>query len=96
MIWKKKKNTSMTHVCLLSVSAFYAEHFKNRISIDGYVWTKSKFLGLSVGVYMVGQSVLSVADYGEEYIMTFPNAYGRYVHAEGSFNLPSLLILHSV
>ncbi|KAK2161827.1 hypothetical protein NP493_1555g00006 [Ridgeia piscesae] len=61
------------------ISAFYAEHFKNRISIDGYVWTKSKFLGLSVGVYMVGQSVLSVADYGEEYIMTFPNAYGRSI-----------------
>lgn len=72
----------MTYVTLslhstLSVSAFYAEHFKKHISIDGYVWTKSKFLGLSVGVYMVGQSVVSVEDYGEEYIIMFPSAYGR-------------------
>ncbi|KAI0209600.1 Oxysterol-binding protein-related protein 9 [Lamellibrachia satsuma] len=61
------------------ISAFYAEHFKKHISIDGYVWTKSKFLGLSVGVYMVGQSVVSVEDYGEEYIIMFPSAYGRSI-----------------
>ena len=60
-----------------SVSAFYAEHYNKRISLDGYIWTKSKFLGLSIGVHMIGQAVISVLDHDEEYIITFPNGYGR-------------------
>ena len=67
-------------VILLSVttvSAFYAECQQKRISIDGYIWTKSKFLGLSVGVHMIGQSVISVLDYEEDYVLNFPNGYGR-------------------
>ena len=60
-----------------TVSAFYAEHYNKRISLDGYIWTKSKFLGLSIGVHMIGQAVISVIDYDEEYILTFPNGYGR-------------------
>ena len=37
------------------VSAFYGEHYDKRISVDGYIWSKSKFLGLSIGVHMIGQ-----------------------------------------
>ena len=59
------------------VSAFYAENYNKRISVDGYIWSKSKFLGLSIGVHMIGQAVISVMDYDEEYIITFPNGYGR-------------------
>ena len=59
------------------VSAFYAECYNKRISINGYIWTKSKFLGLSVGVHMIGQAVISVLDYDEDYVVTFPNGYGR-------------------
>lgn len=59
------------------VSAFYAEHPGKRLQLDGYIWTKSKFLGLSIGVHMVGQACVSVLDYDEEYLVTFPNAYGR-------------------
>uniref|UniRef100_A0A0L8GIU7 Oxysterol-binding protein n=1 Tax=Octopus bimaculoides TaxID=37653 RepID=A0A0L8GIU7_OCTBM len=61
------------------ISAFYAEHYDKRISLDGYIWTKSKFLGLSIGVHMIGQAVLSVPDFEEEYIFTFPNGYGRSI-----------------
>ncbi|GAB1607369.1 oxysterol-binding protein-related protein 9-like isoform X1 [Argonauta hians] len=61
------------------ISAFYAEHFDKRISLDGYIWTKSKFLGLSIGVHMIGQAVLSLPDFEEEYIFTFPNGYGRSI-----------------
>ncbi|KAK3090477.1 hypothetical protein FSP39_012173 [Pinctada imbricata] len=61
------------------ISAFYAEHYNKRISLDGYIWTKSKFLGLSIGVHMIGQAVVSVIDYDEEYILTFPNGYGRSI-----------------
>ncbi|CAG2197173.1 ORP9_10_11 [Mytilus edulis] len=60
------------------ISAFYAEHFNKKISLDGYIWTKSKFLGLSIGVHMIGQGVISVIDHDEEYTITFPNGYGRY------------------
>ena len=47
--------------------------------MDGYIWTKSKFLGLSIGVHMIGQALISVPDYDEDYIITFPNAYGRWL-----------------
>lgn len=61
------------------ISAFYAEHFNKRIQIDGYTWTKSKFLGLSIGVQFVGKAVLSLLDFDEEYVLTFPSAYGRSI-----------------
>lgn len=64
---------------MLLVSAFYAEHFNKRIQIDGYTWTKSKFLGLSIGVQFVGKAVLSLLDFDEEYVLTFPSAYGRSI-----------------
>ena len=37
------------------VSAFYAENFSKQISFNAHIWTKSKFLGLSVGVENIGQ-----------------------------------------
>lgn len=67
------------NVLLFSVSAFYAEHYNKRISFNAHVYTKSKFLGLSVCVYNIGQGVVSVLDYDEEYIVTFPNGYGRSI-----------------
>ena len=71
------------------VSAFYAEHYNKRISLDGYIWTKSKFLGLSIGVHMIGQCVLSVLDYDEEYTLTFPSGYGRYYTNTDNFFISS-------
>ncbi|XP_018574474.2 oxysterol-binding protein-related protein 9 [Anoplophora glabripennis] len=61
------------------ISAFYAEHFNKRISFNAHVYTKSKFLGLSVCVYNIGQGIVSVLDYDEEYFLTFPNGYGRSI-----------------
>ena len=45
-------------ISYFTVSAFYGEHYDKRISIDGYIWSKSKFLGLSIGVHMIGQGKL--------------------------------------
>lgn len=42
-----------------------------------HVWTKSKFLGLSVGVHNIGMGIVTLVDRNEEYILTFPNGYGR-------------------
>lgn len=61
------------------ISAFYAEHYNKKISFCAHVWTKSKFLGLSVGVHNIGQGCVSVIEYDEEYIVTFPNGYGRSI-----------------
>ncbi|KAK9730986.1 Oxysterol-binding protein [Popillia japonica] len=61
------------------ISAFYAEHYNKRISFNAHIYTKSKFLGLSICVYNIGQGVVSVLDYDEEYVVTFPNGYGRSI-----------------
>ncbi|KAG7199975.1 hypothetical protein KM043_014403 [Ampulex compressa] len=61
------------------VSAFYAEHCTKKISFSAHVWTKSKFLGLSIGVHNVGKGWVNVLEHGEEYVLTFPNGYGRSI-----------------
>lgn len=61
------------------ISAFYAECENKRICFNSQIWTKSKFLGLSIGVHMMGSGSVFVSDHDEEYIMTFPNAYGRSI-----------------
>nr|XP_023024063.1 oxysterol-binding protein-related protein 9 [Leptinotarsa decemlineata] len=61
------------------ISAFYAEHYNRRICFNAHVYTKSKFLGLSVCVYNIGQGIVNVIDYDEEYFLTFPNGYGRSI-----------------
>jgi hypothetical protein len=43
------------------------------------IYTKSKFLGLSVGVHNIGQGSIYLLDRGEEYVCTFPSAYGRSI-----------------
>ncbi|KAF2360931.1 Oxysterol-binding protein [Trinorchestia longiramus] len=61
------------------ISAFYAENISKHISFCGHIWTKSKFLGLSVCVYNIGQGCVSVLDHDEEYIINFPSGYGRSI-----------------
>ena len=39
----------------LPVSAFYAESPLKKICIEGYVYTQSRFLGLSLGVHNIGK-----------------------------------------
>ncbi|KAL7058530.1 hypothetical protein AAHC03_016687 [Spirometra sp. Aus1] len=61
------------------ISAFYAEYPPSRIQVGGHIWTKSKFLGLSIGVEMVGNATVSLLDLDEDYTVTFPSAYGRNI-----------------
>jgi len=67
------------YLYIFSVSAFYAEHKKKKVSFCANVWTKSKFLGLSVAVHHVGQGIVRLLKHQEEYISTFPSGYGRFV-----------------
>ncbi|KAM9130183.1 oxysterol-binding protein-related protein 9 isoform 1-T1 [Pangshura tecta] len=61
------------------ISAFYAECFSKRIQFNAHIWTKSKFLGMSIGVHSIGQGCVTCLDYDEHYILTFPNGYGRSI-----------------
>ncbi|XP_053105942.1 oxysterol-binding protein-related protein 9 isoform X5 [Hemicordylus capensis] len=61
------------------ISAFYAECCSKKIQFNAHIWTKSKFLGMSIGVHNIGQGCVSCLDYDEHYILTFPNGYGRSI-----------------
>ncbi|XP_028820311.1 oxysterol-binding protein-related protein 10-like isoform X1 [Denticeps clupeoides] len=61
------------------VSAFYCECLERRMCVNAHVWTKSKFMGMSVGVSMVGEGVLCLLEHEEEYVFTLPCAYARSI-----------------
>ena len=61
----------------VTVSAFYAECVAKKIFFEGFVYTKSKFLGLSVGVHNIGFGTVYLLDFNEDYVVTFPSGYGR-------------------
>jgi len=44
-----------SHSLPSSVSGFYAECPTKRMYVTGYAWTKSRFLGLSLGVHFIGK-----------------------------------------
>ncbi|XP_003214927.2 oxysterol-binding protein-related protein 11 [Anolis carolinensis] len=61
------------------VSGFYAECVERKMCVNAHVWTKSKFLGMSIGVTMVGEGILSLLEHGEEYTFSLPCAYARSI-----------------
>ncbi|XP_063069509.1 oxysterol-binding protein-related protein 11 [Engraulis encrasicolus] len=61
------------------VSGFYAECPEKNICVNTHVWTKSKFMGMSIGVSMVGEGCLHLLDHNEEYTFTLPSAYARSI-----------------
>lgn len=61
------------------VSGFYAECAERKMCVNAHVWTKSKFLGMSIGVTMVGEGILSLLEHGEEYTFSLPCAFARSI-----------------
>ncbi|XP_067931574.1 oxysterol-binding protein-related protein 11-like isoform X2 [Watersipora subatra] len=61
------------------VSAFHVTCPQKAISLTGSLWTKSKFMGMSIGVTLVGNLKLVLPEYNEEYVMTLPSAYARSI-----------------
>ncbi|XP_030644889.1 oxysterol-binding protein-related protein 10 [Chanos chanos] len=61
------------------VSAFYCECREKGMCVNAHVWTKSKFMGMSVGVSMVGEGVLHLLEHQEEYVFTLPSAFARSI-----------------
>jgi len=58
---------------------------------SAHIWTKSKFLGLSIGVNNLGLGSIYLLDHGEEYTCTFPSAYGRSILTEPWFEMGGLV-----
>ena len=77
MICEKKHKLQVSHHP--PISAFYVECPARRISFDGYIHTKSSFLGMSIAAHMIGEGKVRLADIGEEYVVTFPSGYCRSI-----------------
>ncbi|KAL0963342.1 hypothetical protein UPYG_G00305010 [Umbra pygmaea] len=61
------------------VTGFYCECKERNICVNTHVWTRSKFMGMSIGVSMVGEGVLHLLEHGEDYVFTLPCAYARSI-----------------
>lgn len=61
------------------VSGFYCECKEKRTCVNAHVWTKSKFMGMSIGVSMVGEGALHLLEHDEVYVFTLPSAYARSI-----------------
>uniref|UniRef100_A0A8C6UVA1 Oxysterol-binding protein n=1 Tax=Neogobius melanostomus TaxID=47308 RepID=A0A8C6UVA1_9GOBI len=61
------------------VSGFYAECPEKKMCVNTHVWTKSKFMGMSIGVSMIGEGCLYLLEHDEEYTFTLPCAYARSI-----------------
>ncbi|XP_045601770.1 oxysterol-binding protein-related protein 11 isoform X2 [Procambarus clarkii] len=64
------------------VSAFYFECPEKQLSINAHIWTKSKFMGMSVGVNLVGDITLIIGSVQESYSLAMPSAYARSILTE--------------
>ncbi|KAG1937668.1 oxysterol-binding protein-related protein 11 [Pimephales promelas] len=61
------------------VSGFYAECQERQMCVNTHVWTKSKFMGMSIGVSMIGEGNLHLLEHDEEYTFSLPSAYARSI-----------------
>lgn len=61
------------------ISAFYFECPEKDIYMNASIWTKSKFMGMSIGVVMVGKISLNLLKHDEEYVFGLPSAYARSI-----------------
>ncbi|XP_039262774.2 oxysterol-binding protein-related protein 11-like isoform X1 [Styela clava] len=61
------------------VSAFYAECPEREICMNTHIWTKSKFMNMSIGVVNIGEGVITLTGHKERYVATFPSAFARSI-----------------
>jgi len=61
------------------ISSFYVECDSRNISFTGHIYTKSAFMGMAVAVHNIGEGRVNLLDHGEDYVVTFPSAYGRSI-----------------
>lgn len=61
------------------VSAFYFECPEKQMCMNASIYTKSRFMGMSIGVQMVGKICLKLLQHDEEYVFMMPSAYARSI-----------------
>lgn len=61
------------------ISAFYFECPTKKVKVNASIYTKSKFMGMSIGVVMVGKVRLRLEQYDEDYVFSLPSAYARSI-----------------
>jgi len=61
------------------ISCFYTESLADKISMTSHIWTKSHYYGLSIAMECVGKGTIRLHDLDEDYVITFPKAYGRSI-----------------
>ena len=62
-----------------SVIAFYFECEELGMKLNASINTKSQFLGMSIGVSLIGNLVLKLEKHNEEYTMSLPSCYARSI-----------------
>ncbi|RXG53683.1 Oxysterol-binding protein-related protein 11 [Armadillidium vulgare] len=55
---------------------------EKEMCVNAHIWTKSKFLGMSVGVNLIGNISLYLGKFSETYHLAMPSAYARSVLME--------------
>ena len=66
---------------LYLVTTLYVECPAKNMCLNGSIWTKSNYSGMSVGVNMIGDLNLYLGDHNERYDITLPSAFARSVIA---------------
>jgi len=59
------------------ISALYAENIEKGVSIEGWYYPRSKFLGNSAASMTEGYIKINFKNRGEVYVCTWPNVYAR-------------------
>ncbi|CAM1307970.1 OSBPL10 (predicted) [Pycnogonum litorale] len=60
-------------------SAIYVECPEKQMYLNAHITTRSKFMGTSIGVNLVGDLILCSLFHGEEYIITLPSLFARSI-----------------
>ncbi|PAA85385.1 hypothetical protein BOX15_Mlig007113g2 [Macrostomum lignano] len=61
------------------ITAFYMECPQKQVWLNASIYTKSKFMGMSIGVNMIGRLQLHLMQHDEVYNITLPSAYARSI-----------------
>ena len=61
------------------MTAIYIECKEKNLKLNGSIHVKSKYLGMSISVELIGELSLKLDKYNEEYILTLPSFYTRSI-----------------
>ena len=82
--WEMPNNTTALYIAEQvshhpPISAYVYYSPENNIRIDGVLKPRSKFLGNSAASIMEGATIATLLNRNEQYVLTQPNMYARYV-----------------